>query len=93
MTSTGPEIVFITEHYHFLKILPRIQVESKMFRREKLERQTRKVIIKFSKHDMHSLTNYLPEEPNESMAWITLAIAECSKIKKWKKNLRIGTKS
>lgn len=87
MTSTDPEIVLITEHYHFLKILPGVQTESKMFRRKKLERQTRKVIIKFSKHDGYSLTNYLPEEPNEVASWITLAIAECSKIKKWKKNL------
>jgi hypothetical protein len=87
MTSTGPEIVFITEHYHFLKILPGVQIESKMFRRKNLKRRPGKLIIKFSKHDMHSLTNYLPEEPNEVASWITLAIAECSKIKKWKKNL------
>jgi hypothetical protein len=92
MTSTVPEIVFITEQYHYLT-KPLLQIENRMFRRKKLERKARKAIMKFSKHDMHSFTNYLPEEPNELTAWITLAIAECSKIKKWKKNLYIETKS
>ena len=89
MTSFIPEIVFITEHYHYLKTLPLLQIENRVFRRKELERQARrvimkfsKVIMKFSKHDVHSITNYLTEEQNEMMAWIHLAISECSKIKK-----------
>jgi hypothetical protein len=82
MTSFIPEIVFITEHYHYLKTLPLLQIENRVFRRKELERQARRVIMKFSKHDVHSITNYLTEEQNEMMAWIHLAISECSKIKK-----------
>ncbi len=82
MTSDISEITFITEHYFFLKTSPLTQIENKLFRRKKLERQARKVIMKFSKHDEHSLTNYLPEEQNELTAWIDLAFAECSKMRK-----------
>ena len=82
MTSYISEIVFITEHYHYLKTLPLLQIEKRMFRRKKLERQARKAIMKFSKHDVYSLTNYLAEEHNEMTTWIHLAISECSKIKK-----------
>jgi hypothetical protein len=81
MTSTGPEIVFITEHYHYLT-QPLLQIENRMFRRKKLERQARKAIMKFSKHDVHSLTNRLLEEQNEMIAWMHLAISECSKMRK-----------
>lgn len=82
MTSDISEITFITEHYFFLKTSPLTQIENKLFRRKKLERQARKVIMKFSKHDEHSLINYLPEEQNELTAWINLAFAECSKMRK-----------
>ena len=82
MTSYIPEIVFITEHYHYLKTLPLVQIQNKVFRRKKLERQARRAIMKFSKNDVHSVTNYLAEEQNEMTAWIHLAISECSKIKK-----------
>jgi len=82
MTSYTPEIVFITEHHHYLKTLPLLQIENRKFRRKKLERQARKAIMKFSKHDVYSLTNYLAEEQNEMTTWIHLAISECSKIKK-----------
>jgi len=82
MTSHIPEIVFITEHYHYLKTLPLLQIENRMFRRKKLERQARKAIMKFSKHDLHSLTNYFAEEQNEMTTWIHLAISECNRIKK-----------
>ena len=82
MISIISEIVFITEHYHFLNTSPLTQIDSKLFRRKKLERQARKAIMKFSMHDARSLTNYLPEEHNEMTAWIHLALAECSKIRK-----------
>ena len=82
MTSYISEIVFITEHYHYLKTLPLLQIEKRMFRRKKLERQARKAIMKFSKHDVHSLTNYFAEDQNEMTTWIHLAISECNKIKK-----------
>jgi hypothetical protein len=81
MTSYISEIVFITEHYHYLKT-PLLQIEKRMFRRKKLERQARKAIMKFSKHDVHSLTNYLAEDQNEMTTWIHLAVLECNKIKK-----------
>ena len=86
MSSGIAGITFITEHYFFLNTSPLTQIESKLFRRKKLEREARKAIMKFSKHDAHSLTNYLPEEQNEMTAWIHLAIAECSKIRKQKQN-------
>ena len=86
MTSDISEITFITEHYFFLKTSPLTQIENKLFRRKKLERQARKVKMKFSKHDEHSLTNYLPEEQNELTAWINLAFAECSKMRNRDRN-------
>jgi hypothetical protein len=93
MTSDISEITFITEHYFFLKTSPLTQIENKLFRRKKLERQARKAIMKFSKHDKYYLTNYLPEEQNELTAWIHLAIAECSKMRKQKQKPPIKTKS
>lgn len=82
MTSFIPEIVFITEHYHYLKTLPLVQIQRRVFRRKKLERQARRAIMKFSKHDVYSVTNYLAEEQNEMTTWIHIAISECSKMKK-----------
>ena len=82
MTFANSEIVFVTEHYHFLKILPEIQSQNKIYRKKSLERQARKIIMKFSKHDVHSFTNYSAEEQNEMTTWIHLAISECNKIKK-----------
>jgi len=82
MTSNIPEIVFITKHYHYLKTLPLLQIENRMFRRKKFERQARKAIMKFSRHDAYSLTNYLTEGQNEMTNWIHLAISECSKIRR-----------
>lgn len=49
--------------------------------------------MKFTKHDEHSLTYYLPEEQNELTDWLHLAIAECSKIRKQKQKPPIKTKS
>jgi hypothetical protein len=51
-------------------------------RRKKLERQARIAIMKSSKHDVHSLTNRSLEEQNEMIAWMHLAISECSKMRK-----------
>jgi hypothetical protein len=93
MTSDISEITFITEHYFFLKTSPLTQIENKLFRRKELERQAKKVKMKFSKHDEHSLTNYLPEEQNELTAWINLAFAECSKMRKQRQKPPIKTKS
>jgi len=79
--SHMPELILITEHYHFLKTIPLIQIENRMFRRKKFERQVRNAIKKFSKYDVYSITNYQAER-NEVTAWINLAIAECGKIQK-----------
>ena len=86
MTSNIGEITFIAEHYFFLKTAPLAQIESKSFRRKQLERKAKTVIMKFSNHDEHLVTNYLLPEHNEVAAWINLAISECSKIQKQKKN-------
>jgi hypothetical protein len=86
MISDMRGITFITEHYFLLKTSPLSEIEGKLSRRKKLERQARKAIRKFSKHDSHSLTNYPPEEQNEMTAWIHLAIAECSKLKNREQN-------
>ena len=93
MTSDISEITFITEHYFFLKTSPLTQIENKLFRRKKLERQARKAIMKFSKHDEDSLSNYLSEEQNELTTWIRLAIAECSKIREKTQKPPIKTKA
>ncbi|HEY7696596.1 MAG TPA: hypothetical protein VH797_10920 [Nitrososphaeraceae archaeon] len=82
MTSNISEILFIAESYHYLKTPPLYRIENRNVRRRKLERQARKAIMKFSRHDMHSLTNYSAEEQLEMTAWIHLAISECSKIRK-----------
>ncbi|HSA74090.1 MAG TPA: hypothetical protein VLD84_09065 [Nitrososphaeraceae archaeon] len=84
MTSHIPEITLITERYFFLKTSLTTHIENKLFRKKKLEQKARKAIMKFSKHDEHSLTSYLYEVQNELTAWIHLAIAECSKIRKQK---------
>lgn len=82
MTFANSEIELVTEHYHFLKILPEIQSKNKIYRKKSLEKQARKAIMNFSKHNVHSLTNYWAEEQSEMVAWIHLAISECNKIKK-----------
>ena len=86
MTSNIGEITFIAEHCFFLKTAPLAQTESKSIRKKQLERNARTAIMKFSNHDEHLDTNYLPPEYNEVAAWINLAISECRKIQKHKKN-------
>lgn len=85
MTSKIGEITFIADHYFFFKTRPLNQIESRHVRREKYEKQARNVMEKFSKYDLHSITNYQAEQ-NELTAWINLAIAECSKVKKQERN-------
>jgi hypothetical protein len=53
-----------------------------MYRRRKLEMQTIKVLIKFSKEDRYPLSDYFPEEQNEMMSWLNMAILECNKRRK-----------
>jgi len=53
--------------------------ESEKHRRTKLERQTRKAIIKFSKDDPSPINDYLAEERDEIISWVNLAITECNK--------------
>lgn len=56
-------------------------MEIRLGKREQYEKKARNAIKKFSKYDIHSITNH-QEERNEVAAWINLAIAECSKIQK-----------
>lgn len=60
--------------------------ESKKYRRTTLEGQARKLLIKFSKEEHSSVNDYFPEEQNEILAWINVAIAECNKRLKRKKS-------
>jgi hypothetical protein len=86
MTSDMHGITFIAEHYFFLKTTPLAQIESKSIRSKQLERKAKTVIMKFSSHDEHLVTNYLPPEHNEVATWINLAILEFNKTQKQKKN-------
>ena len=82
MTSEIPKITFITDHYYFLKTSPLTQIENNLFRRKKMERQARKAIMRFSKYDHSRINDYSPEEQNEIITWINIAIAECFKGRK-----------
>jgi hypothetical protein len=82
MTSKIPEITFITDHYFFLNISPPTKVETKSIRRKDLEQKAKRAILKFSKHDTQSSTNFLEEDQDEMSTWIRLVITECIKIKK-----------
>jgi len=50
-----------------------------LYTRTNLERKAKKAIIKFSTYDHSSINDYLPEEQNEIISWINVAIAECNK--------------
>lgn len=82
MNSKPPEIFIITEHYFFLKTPLLTQTETRIHRKRKFEKKARKAIMRLSKQDTHSSTNFLEEDQNEMTTWIRLAITECSKIKK-----------
>jgi len=79
MISNMNGIIFLTEHYFFLKSSSLTPNESKMYRRIKLERQARKAIIKFSNDDRHAVIDQFCQERNEVISWINVAISECSK--------------
>lgn len=85
MTSNIGEITFIAEHYFFFKTPHSNQIGPRLVKRRQYERQARNAIKKFSKYDLHFLTNYQAER-NEVKAWINLAITECNKIEKQKQN-------
>lgn len=84
MTSDGNGIIFLADHYFFLKTSSLTQDERNTQRRTVFEKQAIKALIKFSKEDRHSLTDYFPEEQNEMMSWINVAISECSKTRNQK---------
>ncbi|HJU78014.1 MAG TPA: hypothetical protein VJ599_00420 [Nitrososphaeraceae archaeon] len=85
MTSNIGEITFIAEQYFFFKNPHSNQIETRLVKRKQYEKQARNVIKKFSKYDLHSITNYQAER-NELTEWINLAITECSRIEKQKQN-------
>ena len=70
----GGWITFITHHYFFTQYFAANPNLNESAPEKKIETHARKAIMKFSKHDLHSATNYLSLEQNEVAAWINLAI-------------------
>ncbi|HEY6949437.1 MAG TPA: hypothetical protein VI146_02415 [Nitrososphaeraceae archaeon] len=79
MSADVSGITFISEHYFFLKTPSLTRNENRIYRRVELERQAIKALIKFSTGDTDILPDYFPEEQNEIMSWLNVAISEFSK--------------
>jgi hypothetical protein len=79
MTSDTNGIIYLANSYFFLRTSSFIGCETKKYRITDIERRARKAIIKFSTDDNSSINEYLPEEQNEIISWINVAIAECNK--------------
>jgi len=83
-------IIFLTEHYFFLKTSSLTPNENRMYRRVELERQAIKALIKYSTEETHTLTSYFPDEQNDIISWLNVTISECSKRRNRNKLLKTG---